>query len=306
MHAIVDLVCMKPVCYSSSLPLIPGRPLAYLHCDACTQAAYNNSSEVELNSSHEGEVSDQITQLGEYTSGTKVAKQFDGEWFEGVIRKYYAEEDLYWVLYSDGDSEDLDANEARQAMEDYRQHMQQPDGDEVPDSTDTTVIQTEDVGSTAAVASPAESAESFELQSRVASSVTTSPQACTSATTSYTLPAEMAVAMTALTAAAERLTAAADHIITQSSEFQQQQQQQRMFVQQEQTILQLQQQQQRIILQQEQSILQQQQQQQQSRLQQQQSVLLVRQQQQQQWQQWQHLAFLRQQQRQPRWYLQWH
>jgi hypothetical protein len=27
-------------------------------------------------------------------------------WFEGTVRKYDAEDDLYWVLCSDGDTED--------------------------------------------------------------------------------------------------------------------------------------------------------------------------------------------------------
>ena len=207
------------------------------------QSAYNNSSEVELNNSHEGVVSDQITQLGEYTSDTKIAKQFDGVWFEGLIRRYDAEEGLYWVLYSDGDSEDLDEREVQQAIEDYRQHMQPAlavdkvgaaDGDEVAsDSTNTAVAvvtQTENVGIAAAHS--------------------------TSTATSYTLPPEMALAMAALTAATEGLTAAAERLIAQSSQSQQQQQQlqqQRMFLQQEQQAHSFnQQQQQRVWLQQQQ------------------------------------------------------
>ena len=198
------------------------------------QSAYNNSSEVELNNSHEGVVSDQITQLGEYTSDTKIAKQFDGVWFEGLIRRYDAEEGLYWVLYSDGDSEDFDEREVQQAIEDYRQHMQPAlavdkvgaaDGDEVAsDSTNTAVAvvtQTENVGIAAAHS--------------------------TSTATSYTLPPEMALAMAALTAATEGLTAAAERLIAPNSQSHQQQQQHHQQ-------LELQQRQQRMFLQQEQQV----------------------------------------------------
>jgi hypothetical protein len=59
--------------------------------------------------------------------GTRVAKQFDDgdgnlKWFEGTLLEYH--EDYHWIVYSDGDSEDLDANEMQQAVENYRLHVQ--------------------------------------------------------------------------------------------------------------------------------------------------------------------------------------
>ena len=213
-----------PVCCPLRLPLQPEIVdievnLRICIAIACIQAAYNNSSEVEVNDSIDGELSDQINQLGEYISGTKIAKQFDAEWWEGAIRRYDAEEDLYWVLYTDGDSEELDANEARQGVQDHKDHMQPAvvaavkmvDAADEADSTVAAVTQGERM-------------------------VIGAAQACCSAATSYTLPAEMATAIAALATAAERLAAAADHIITQSSDFQQQQQ--LMFLQQQQSRLQ--------------------------------------------------------------------
>ena len=250
------------VVYWHHCPLSPS-----LICVSISQAAYNNSSEVELDDSHNGEVSDEIIQLGEYPSGTKVAKQFDGQYWEGSILRYDAEEDLYWILYVDGDSEEYDADEARQGVKDYKEHLlpavavdkvDTADGDAAPSDSET-------AASTVLVMDPAESAEGFELRSRVATSVNTS-QACVSATTNYALPPELATAIAALATAAERLTAVAD-------------QQQRMIVQQ----------QQQLDLQQQQQV--QQQQQQQLQLQQQESVLSAQQQ-----QQWQRLALMKQQQ----------
>jgi hypothetical protein len=60
--------------------------------------------------------------------GTKIAKQFydkDGtaKWFDGIMRKYINDGDLYWILYSDGDMEDLNAAEMQQAVEDYKTHF---------------------------------------------------------------------------------------------------------------------------------------------------------------------------------------
>jgi aldehyde:ferredoxin oxidoreductase len=243
----------------------------------CMQAAYNNSSEVELDDSLNEEVSDQATQLGEHSSGTKVAIKFDDDWWQGEIVRYDSQKDLYCVLYSDGIFEDLDAIETRQGIQDHKEHMQPavaPDVDAA--GRDAAVSDSETAGSTVAVTTQA------------ASSVTTSSQACTSATTSYTLPAEMVIAMTALTAAAERLTTAADRIITHSSEFEQQQ---RVIVQQQQQthIYHLMAQQQRMH----------------SRQQQQQRVLVSLQQQQQQQLRQQCLALIQQQQQQQGWYWRW-
>jgi hypothetical protein len=34
------------------------------------------------------------------------------------------DEDLYWVVYSDGDSEDMEESEVREAVHNYRVHLQ--------------------------------------------------------------------------------------------------------------------------------------------------------------------------------------
>jgi hypothetical protein len=211
----------------------------------CMQAAYNNSSEVELDDSLNEEVSDQATQLGEHSSGTKVAIKFDDDWWAGEIVRYNSQKDLYCVLYSDGIFEDLDASETRQGIQDHKEHMQPavaPDVDAA--GRDAAVSDSETAGSTVAVTTQA------------ASSVTTSSQACFTATTSYTLPAEMVTAIAALATAAERLTAAAAHLTAQSSEVQQQQQ--RMFLQQGQQAHSLYQQQQSRLQQQHMHMVQQQ------------------------------------------------
>jgi hypothetical protein len=63
---------------------------------------------------------------GKWTLGTQVAKQFDVDgvltWFEGEYCKYYNDwdEDLYWIVYSDGDCEDLTAVEMQQTVECFR------------------------------------------------------------------------------------------------------------------------------------------------------------------------------------------
>src|SRR5688500_17972526 len=82
------------------------------------QAAYNNTSEIELEGSDIGAVVEPSSSL--FPVCTRVAKQCDGAdgelvWFEGEVQRY--DEDLYWVLYSDGDSEDMDASEVRDAVD---------------------------------------------------------------------------------------------------------------------------------------------------------------------------------------------
>jgi Lamin-B receptor of TUDOR domain len=91
-----------------------------------TQAAYNNTSEIELEECD-------VTSTGEpkvslFPLGTKVAKQFEGddqqlEWFEGAIERFDEDDKLYWVLYTDGDSEDMDEAEVRDAVHNYRGHF---------------------------------------------------------------------------------------------------------------------------------------------------------------------------------------
>jgi hypothetical protein len=45
--------------------------------------------------------------------------------FEGVVQRFDEEEDLYWALYVDGDSEETTADEVRDAIHNYRVHLQQ-------------------------------------------------------------------------------------------------------------------------------------------------------------------------------------
>jgi hypothetical protein len=187
------------------------------------QAAYNNCSEVELDDSFAGvAVPSQATQLGEYAHGTKVAKQFGDEWFEGSMLKYDAESDLYWVLYTDGDSEELDADEARQGVLDHKQHMQ-------PAAAVSSGIDS-DEGATAPESTIAETTAAVVSQACAATAVTTPPsQSLNSGATSYT---EVSTAIAALTAAAESLAGVAKSLAAQSQ--QQQQQQQAMFLRQQQ------------------------------------------------------------------------
>jgi Lamin-B receptor of TUDOR domain len=102
--------------------------LAQFSTDAMhMQAAYNNTSQIELENSDIQTV-DEAAASSLHPIGTKVAKQFDaagGElvWFEGVVQRYDEEDGLYWVLYNDGDSEDLDETEFRDAVHNYRVHV---------------------------------------------------------------------------------------------------------------------------------------------------------------------------------------
>ena len=127
---------------------------------ACAQAAYNNSSEVELNDSLSEEVSDQATQLGEYISGTKVAIKFDDDWWEGEIVRYDAQKDSYCVLYTDGIFEDLDASETRQGIQDHKEHMQPALAADVDAADrDAAATDSETEGSSVSVVSQTESAK---------------------------------------------------------------------------------------------------------------------------------------------------
>jgi Lamin-B receptor of TUDOR domain len=94
----------------------------------CTQAAYNNTAEFEL---EDDDVHSTVSSLSLFPIGTKVAKQFEGDdqqlvWFEGTIQRFDEDDNLYWVLYTDGDSEDMDAAEVRDAAVMYhRSQLQQ-------------------------------------------------------------------------------------------------------------------------------------------------------------------------------------
>jgi hypothetical protein len=58
-----------------------------------------------------------------YPLGTKVAKHFHGQRYEGELLGYDALEDYYWILYDDGDSEQLDCAEMYQAVQEYDQEV---------------------------------------------------------------------------------------------------------------------------------------------------------------------------------------
>jgi hypothetical protein len=59
--------------------------------------------------------------MSKYPLGTKVAKRFDEEEFEGEMRGYDAQNDYYFILYKDKDFEQLDCVEMDQAVQ---QHLQ--------------------------------------------------------------------------------------------------------------------------------------------------------------------------------------
>jgi hypothetical protein len=61
--------------------------------------------------------------MSKYPLGTKVAKQFHEGKFEGELRGYNAQEDFYFILYKDGDSEDLDCVEMDQAVQEHLQQV---------------------------------------------------------------------------------------------------------------------------------------------------------------------------------------
>jgi hypothetical protein len=164
------------------------------------QAAYNNSSEVELNDSLAGEVAPEW--LGAYPFDTKIAKQFDNEWCEGAIQRYDQEEDWYWILYGDGDSEEFDADEVRQGVLDYQEHMQPT----AADSSDVVA-----------------SGTAAEVVPQVERMSNTPTQSLTGGATDYI---EMSTAIATLAKAAQQLTAVAESLAAQSQQQQQQQQQQ--------------------------------------------------------------------------------
>jgi hypothetical protein len=58
-----------------------------------------------------------------YPFGTKVAKFFHGTRYEGELLGYDAKEDYFWILYSDGDSNELDYAEMYQAVQEHGQEV---------------------------------------------------------------------------------------------------------------------------------------------------------------------------------------
>jgi hypothetical protein len=67
------------------------------HCYRLYTGCIQQSSEVRLDpDGPEGDV-DCVAELGNYSSGTRIAKQSDNQCFERAIRRYDAEAGLYWV-----------------------------------------------------------------------------------------------------------------------------------------------------------------------------------------------------------------
>jgi hypothetical protein len=175
-----------------------------------TQAAYNNTAEFEL---EDDDVQSTVeSTLSQFPIGTKVAKQFEGDdqqlvWFEGTIQRFDEDDHLYWVLYTDSDSEDMDEAEVREAVHNYRMHLQQDEitvgaADEVASSAPS--ITRVDVDMT----------DTTRLAVDSAAPVGDTGDGSTSQSPSSPDPSELAVAMQAMTAAAERLASAAIRIET--------------------------------------------------------------------------------------------
>jgi Lamin-B receptor of TUDOR domain len=170
-----------------------------------TQAAYNNTSEIELEECD-------VTSTGEpemslFPVGTKVAKQFEGddqqlEWFESAIQRFDEDDKLYWVLYTDGDSEDMDEAEVRDAVHDHRVHLQQNEvtaGAAVEAVSSAPSITSVDVDMTDTARLAVDGAA--PVGDTVTSQSPSSPH-----------PSELVAAMQAMTAAAERLASAVTRI----------------------------------------------------------------------------------------------
>jgi hypothetical protein len=171
----------------------------------CTQAAYNNTAEFELEDDDVRSTVESTLLL--FPIGTKVAKQFEGEdqqlvWFEGTIQRFDEVDSLYWVLYTDGDSEDMEEAEVRDAVHNHRVHLQEDEvtvGDGVcgiPSITNVDVDMTDT------------SRWAVDSAARVGDTGAGS----TSQSPSSPVSSELAIAVQAMTAAAERLASAASRI----------------------------------------------------------------------------------------------
>eukprot|EP00953_Heterococcus_sp_UTEX-ZZ885_P006299 3854-Heterococcus_DN1.PRE.1 len=200
-------------------------------------AAYNNTSEVELDmDSTEGGAST-TSELCQFPLGTKVAKKFDDEWYEGAVRRYDTDDDLYWVLYIDGDSEDMDFDEVQQAVQDYKQQLQSSELVMSDTSTESAAesppavlpLARAGVSDTSTENAPVVIPALLPLAHAAPSSVVTEATVVVnSVATSYLLPPEMTAALQALTTAAERLATIADAAQSKAMTTTQQQQQEAM------------------------------------------------------------------------------
>ena len=52
--------------------------------------------------------------------GVTVMKEFKIGWFEGTITSFLQEDDLYHIVYTDGDIEDLDYNDLKAFVDTYK------------------------------------------------------------------------------------------------------------------------------------------------------------------------------------------
>jgi hypothetical protein len=167
----------------------------------CTmQAAYNNESQFDVNE-HLNEESDSVQSASDSGSrwpiGTRVLKQFGTEWFEGAILRYDVEDELHWILYDDGDSEDMDFDEVEKAITAYKSHYAEESIDDPDVQCDATTATLEPSACVAAA-----SASVSELQVTL-----------TSAANNIAVPsADVLAAIQAMTKAADRLACAADRI----------------------------------------------------------------------------------------------
>jgi hypothetical protein len=146
-------------------------------------------------------------QLSLFPIGTKIAKQFEGddqqlEWFEGAIERFDEDDKLYWVLYTDGDSEDMEEAEVRDAVHNYRVHLQQ---NEV-----TSGAADEAVSSAPSI--PSVDAAMADTTLLAVDSAAPVGDTGASQAPSSPHPSELAAAMQAMTAAADRLASAATRI----------------------------------------------------------------------------------------------
>jgi hypothetical protein len=171
----------------------------------CTQAAYNNTAEFELEDDDVQSTVESTSSL--FPINTKLAKQFEGDdqklvWFEGTIQRFDEDDNLYWILYTDGDSEDMEEAEVRDAVHNYRVHLQQDEG--AIDAAD------EAVSSAASVAKV-----DFDMTDSTLLAVNNAAlvgDSGNSQSPSSPHPSELAAAMQAITAAAKRLASAAARI----------------------------------------------------------------------------------------------
>jgi hypothetical protein len=146
-------------------------------------------------------------QLSLFPIGTKIAKQFEGDdqqlkWFEGAVQRFDEENNLYWVLYTDGDSEDMDEAEVRDAVHHYRVHLQQNE----------VILGAADEAVSSAPSIPSVDVDMTDRTLLAVDSAAPVGDTGASQSPSSPHPSELAAAMQAITAAAERLASAAARI----------------------------------------------------------------------------------------------